>query len=75
MMSCGSYRKEKLLEHAMKIVLKVTERRIRTIINLNKMQFGYMPGKRTVNAIFIVRRMREKYQKKDKMLYMCFVDM
>ena len=75
MMSCGSYRKVKLLEHAMKVVVKVIERRIRTIINLNKMQFGYMPRKRTVNAIFIVRRMREKYQKKDKMLYMCFVDM
>ena len=28
-----------------------------------------------MDAIFIVRRMREEYQKKDKKLYMCFVDM
>ena len=27
-----------------------------------------------VDAIFIVRRMQEKYQKKNKKLYMCFVD-
>ena len=28
-----------------------------------------------MGAIFIVRRIREEYQKKDKKLYMCFVDM
>ena len=74
-MSCESYREVKLLEHAMKIVERVLERRIRTLINLNEMQFGFMPGKGTVDAIFIVRRMQEEYQKKDKKLYMCFVDM
>ena len=60
-MSCGSYRGVKLLEHAMKIVERVLERRIRTLINLNEMQFGFMPGKGTVDAIFIVRRMQEEY--------------
>ena len=39
------------------------------------MQFGFRPGKVAVDAIFIVRRMQEEYQKKDKKLYMCFVDM
>ena len=73
--SCGSYKGIKLLEHAMKIVETVLERRIQTLVNLNEMQFGFMPGKGTVDAIFIVRRMQEKYQKKDKKLYMCFVDM
>ena len=28
-----------------------------------------------MDAIFIVRRMQEEYQKKDKKWYMCFVDM
>ena len=74
-MSCGSYRGVKLLEHAMKIVEWVLERRMQTLVNLNEMQFGFMPGKGTVNAIFIVRRMQEEYQKKDKKLHMCFVDM
>ena len=57
-MSFGSYRGVKLLEHAMKIVERVLERRIRTPVNLNKMQFEFMPGKETVDAIFIVRRMQ-----------------
>ena len=74
-MSCGSYRGVKLLEHSTKIVERVLERRIQTQINLNEMQFGFMPGKGTVGAIFIVRRMQEEYQKKDKKLYMRFVDM
>ena len=72
-MSCGSYRGVKLLEHAVKIVERVLERRIRTLVNLNEIHFGFMPGKGTVDAIFIVRKM-EEYQKKDKKLYMCFVD-
>ena len=74
-MSCGSYRGVKLLEHAMKLVERVLERRIQTLANLNEMQFGCMPGKGSMNAIFIVRRMQEEYQKKDKKLHMCFVDM
>ena len=56
-MCCGSYKEVKLLEHAVKIVEKVLERQIQTLVNLNKMQFGFMPEKGTVDAIFIVRRM------------------
>ena len=74
-MNCGSYRGVKLLEHAIKIVERVPDRRIRTLVNLNEMQFGFKPGKGTVNAIFIVRRIQEEYQKRDKKLHMCFVDM
>ena len=44
-MSCKSYREAKLLEYAKKIVERVLERRIRTLVNLNEMQFGFMLGK------------------------------
>ena len=74
-MSCVSCRGVKLLEHAMKIVKRVLERQIQTLVNLNEMQFRFIPGKGTVDAIFIVRRMQEEYQNNDKTLYMCFVDM
>ena len=70
-MSSGSYRGVKLLEHSIKIVKRVQERRIRILVNLNEMQFGFVPGKGTVDAIFIVRRMQEEYQKKENKLYMC----
>ena len=52
--SCGSYRGVKLLEHVIKTVERVLERQIRTLVNLNEMQFGFMPRKGTVDAIFIV---------------------
>ena len=74
-MSCGAYRGVKLLEHAMKIVERVLEKRIRSMVNVDEMQFGYMPGKGTVDAVFILRRLQEEYRDKGKKLYMCFVDL
>ena len=53
----------KLLEQPMKIVEKVLEK-IRTLVNLDEMQFGFMPGKGTIDAIFILRRLQEEYQNK-----------
>ena len=38
------------------------------------MQFGFMPGRGTTDAKFVVRRMQEEYMDKKKKLYMCFVD-
>ena len=43
-----------------------------TLVNLKEMQYGFMSGKGTVDAIFIMTKMQEKYQKKDKKLHMCF---
>ena len=74
-MSCGAYRGVKLLDHAMKIVEKVLERRLRCMVNVDEMQFGFMPGKGTINAVFIFRRLQEEYLDKEKKLYMCFVDL
>ena len=65
-MSCGSHREMKLLEHAMKIVEEVLERPIRTLVNLNEMQFGFMPGKGTVDAIFIVKNRQEEFKRKTR---------
>ena len=50
-MSCGSYQGEKLLKCTMKIVERVLKRQIQTLVNLNDMQFGFVSGKGTVNAI------------------------
>ena len=70
----NTYRAVKLLEHAMKIVGRVLERRIRELVNINSMQFGFMPGRGTTDALFVVRRMQEEYRDKKKKLYMCFVN-
>ena len=39
------------------------------------MQFGFMKGKGTTDAIFIVRQMQEKFRVKVKKLYFGFVDL
>ena len=74
-MSCGAYRGVKLLEHGMKIVERVLEKRMRLLVSLDDMQFGFMPGKGTTDALFILRRMQEEYRDKGKHLYMCFMDL
>jgi len=51
-MECGSYRGIKLLEHAMKVVKKIFEHRIQQQIEIDDMQFGFMKGKGTTDAIF-----------------------
>ena len=74
-MICGAYRGVKFLEHAMKIVERVLTKRIRCLVNMNKMQFGFMPGRGTIDALFILRRMQEEYQDRGKKLYMCLVNL
>ena len=39
------------------------------------MQFGVMLEIGTIDAMFILRKMQEKYRVKGKKLYMCFVDL
>ena len=68
-MSCGAYRGVKLLEHAMKIVERVLEKRIQRIVEVDEMQFGFMPGKGTIDAVFILRRLQEEYRAKGKKLH------
>ena len=74
-MDCGVYRRVKMLEHAMKILERVLENRIRGLVTTDDMQFGFMPGKGTTHALFILRRMQEEFRGREKKLYMCFVDL
>jgi hypothetical protein len=74
-LECGSYRAIKLLEHGMKILEKVLESRIRQIVELDEMQFGFTPGRGTTDAIFIVRQLQEKFRAKGRPLYYAFVDL
>ena len=65
MRDCGTNGGFKLLEHGMKIpvVESVFEKRLRNIVTVNEMQCGLMPGKGTVDALFMVRMLQESYGK------------
>lgn len=39
------------------------------------MQFGFIPGHGTTDAIFIVRQLQKKYLGKNRSLYLAFVDL
>ena len=67
-LACGSYRGIKLVEHVMKVLERVIERRIRNIVKIDSMQFGFMAGKSAADAIFIVRQLQEKYLARNKKL-------
>ena len=75
-LTCGSHRGIKLLEHAMKVLERVIEGRLRKIVKIDSMQFGFMSGGRsTTDAIFIVCQLQEKYLAKSKDLWKTFVDL
>ena len=54
-----NYRGVKLMEHVLKIVESVLQR-LRKYIKIDQMQFGYMPGRGTVDAIFILRQVQQE---------------
>ena len=70
---CSCYRAVKLLEHGMKVVEKVLEKRLCRIVTVVEMQFGFMPERGTIDAVFILRRLQEEYHVKGKVL--CFVNL
>ena len=45
------------------------------MVKVDEMQFGFLPGKGTIDAVSILRRLQEEYLDKEKKLYMCFVDL
>ena len=45
------------------------------MVIIDEMQFGFMPGKGATHALFILRRMQEEFRRREKRLYMCFVDL
>ena len=42
---------------------------------IDEMQFGFMPGRGTTDAIFILRHLQEKHVAKNKKFYCAFVDL
>src|SRR5260221_4755745 len=74
-LECGSYRGIKLLDHVMKVFERVIERRVRNRVKIDDMQFGFRPGRGTMDAIFVVRQIQEKFLAKKNELWMTFVDL
>ena len=72
---CANYRGIKLMAHTMKMYERIIEARIRDETAISEEQFGFMPGKGTTDAIFILRQTMEKYNEKGKELHLVFIDL
>ena len=71
----GNNRGLKLIEQVMKVLERVVEGLIRQRVEIDEMQCGFMSGRGTTDAIFIIRQLQEKHLAANKPLYMAFVDL
>ena len=71
----GNYRGLKLLDHVMKRIDRVIEKIIRERVFIDDMQFRFMLGRGTTDAIFILRQLQEKHLAENKKLHFVFVDL
>ena len=70
-----NYHGLKLTEHVMKVLERIVDGLIRQVVSIHDSQFGFVPGRGTTDAIFVVRQLQVKYLAANKRLYMAFVDL
>ena len=71
----GSYHSLKLTEQVMKILERIVDGLIRQLVSIDNSQIGFVPGRGTTDALFVVRQLQEKYLAANKRLYMAFIDL
>ena len=70
----NSYRGINLLKHAFKLYEKVFNGRLCEVVDIDKMQHRFMPGRGTVDAVLDLGRLSEKFRAKNKFIFI-FVDL
>ena len=75
-LDCNNYRGISLLCHSSKIVTAIIMERIRkrTEEILSEEQAGFRPSRSTIDQIFTLRQLAEKYTDFSKDLFVCYVD-
>ncbi|VDP13682.1 unnamed protein product [Heligmosomoides polygyrus] len=59
----------------MKIYERLFDSRLREMVPISQVQWGFMPERSTTDAIFIAPRVMEKYWEKRKPCYLAFLDL
>ena len=68
-LNTNSCRGIKLLEHAFKLYEKILDGHLRELVDIDNMQYGFMPGRGTVDAVFVLRRPIEKFRAQNKLFF------
>ena len=73
---CELHRTISLMSHVTKLLLRIIMMRVRNKINpeIAEEQCGFVEGKGTTNAIFILRTLIERALEIQKDVYLCFID-
>jgi hypothetical protein len=61
------------MSHTMKLWERIIEHRLRGVTNVTENQFGFMPGRSTMEAIFFIRQLMERCIEQKKDLHMVFI--
>ncbi|GJX67627.1 retrovirus-related pol polyprotein LINE-1 [Tanacetum coccineum] len=59
----------------MKLWERVIERRLQRDTSVSENQFSFMPGRSSVEAIHLIRKLMEKYMERQRDLHMAFLDL
>jgi hypothetical protein len=73
---CDNYRTISLISHASKILLYVTNERLKTFLQsqISQEQAGFVPGRGTREQILNLRQIIEKGREFNITIYICFID-
>ena len=61
--------------HAFKLYEKILDGPLCEVVDIDKMQYGFMPGRVTVDDVFVLRKLSEKFRAKNKKFFLIFVDL
>ena len=60
--NCENYRGIKLMSHTMKLWERVIKQRLKKETDVLENQFGFMPDRSIMEAIYLLRRLMERYR-------------
>jgi hypothetical protein len=63
------------MSHTIKLCEMIIEHRLRGVTNVTENQFGFMPERSTMEAIFLIRQLMEICREQKKGLHMIFIDL
>ena len=75
-LECSKHRTIAISSQISKVILRVVMERLRGKIRqeVGEEQFGFLEGKGTTNAIFVLRMLAERAVEMQKDMYVCFID-
>ncbi|XP_065321085.1 uncharacterized protein LOC135928558 [Gordionus sp. m RMFG-2023] len=72
---CGNYRGIKLTCHSLKLMERILVTRLKNEVEISANQFGFVASKSTIDPIFALRQMMDKYGEKKRNIHMFLIDL